>query len=183
MIARAIIFLLIGLVALIVLVVMTRLIVASIVLITIVGSLVVAIMSVALMIVVLLATMLPVAQFMAACNGKMSRLLLFLLLLVLGNLLKNAGHFIGSLTLLEKGDALKQVRSHHFVHLCKLKLMCLGLHEEDLFALLLRCGKLHHSMDVATIKVTEELYLTLHELMHWHEGGLLCDTKSGEWQG
>jgi hypothetical protein len=55
--------------------------------------------------------------------------------------------------------------------------MCLGLREEDLFALLLRCEKLHHSTDVATVKVTEELYLTLNELMHWHEGGLLCGTK------
>jgi hypothetical protein len=113
-ITRAIILLLIGLVALIVLVVVTRMIVVPIVLMTIVGLLVVTIVSVALMIVALLATMLPVAQFTAACNGKMSHLLLFLLLLVLGNLLKNAGHFIGSLTLLKKGDEVKRVRSHHF---------------------------------------------------------------------
>jgi hypothetical protein len=32
-------------------------------------------------------------------------------------------------------------------------------------------------MDVATIEVAEELYLMLHELMHWHEGGLLGGAK------
>ncbi len=59
----------------------------------------------------------------------------------------------------------------------KLKLMRLGLCKEDLFTLLLRRGQLHHLMEVATIKIAEELYLMPHELMHWHEGGLLGGVK------
>jgi hypothetical protein len=55
--------------------------------------------------------------------------------------------------------------------------MCLGLRGEDLFALLLRRGQLHHLVDVATIKIAEELYSTPHELMHWDEGGLLDIAK------
>jgi hypothetical protein len=31
--------------------------------------------------------------------------------------------------------------------------------------------------DVATTKVIKELYLMLHEVMHWHEGGLLGGAK------
>ncbi len=60
---------------------------------------------------------------------------------------------------------------------CELELMRLCLREEDLFALHLHCGHSHCSTDVATVKVAEELYLTLHELMHWHEGGLLGSAK------
>ncbi len=177
MIALAIILLLIGLVALAVLVVVTRMIVASIVLMMIVRSLVVAIASVASMIVTLLATMLRVAWIMAARNRKMSCLLLLQLILLLGNLLKNVSRFIVSLTLLKKGNKPKRVHGHHLVCLHKVKLMHLGLREEDLFSLLLCRGKLHRSTDVATIKVAEELYLTLHELMHRHEGGLLGSEK------
>jgi hypothetical protein len=55
--------------------------------------------------------------------------------------------------------------------------MRLGLCKEDLFALLLRCGQLHCSTDVATAKVAEELYSTPHELMHWHEGRLPGSVK------
>jgi hypothetical protein len=117
---------------------------------------------------------------MAAHDGKMSHLLLFWLLLVLGDLLKNAGHCIGSLTLLEKGNKPKQVHGHCLVCLHKLKLMCLGLCKEDLFALLFHCGQLHHLTDVATIEVAEELYSTPHELMHRHEGGLLGGAKPAD---
>ncbi len=92
--------------------------------------------------------------------------LLFWLLLVLDDLLKNASHIISSLTLLKKGDQPKRVRGHHLVCLCKLKLMCLGLHEEDFLALLIRRGQPHRTTDVATTKFTEELYLMPHELMH-----------------
>jgi hypothetical protein len=107
-------------------------------------SSVIAIASVALMVVAILATTLPVAQITAASDRKMSRLLLFRLLLLL-DLFKNAGHFIGSLTLLEKDYELKRVHGHHFVCFCKLVLMHLGLRKEDLIALLLGCGQLHHS--------------------------------------
>jgi hypothetical protein len=176
-IVLAIILLLIGLVVLVVPVFATRVIVASIVLMTIVRSVVIAIALVALMVVVVLATMLPVAQSLAVHDRKMSQLLLFWLPLFLGNLLKNAGCFIGSLTLLEKGNKPKWDRGHHLVCLHKLELMCLGLHEEDLFALLLCCGQLHCSIDVTTIKVAEEIYSTPHEVMHWHEGGLLGGVK------
>ncbi len=58
--------------------------------------------------------------------------------------------------------------------------MHLGLHEEDLFALLLHCGQLHHSMNVATVEVAEEIDLMPHELMHWHEGRLLGNAKSAD---
>ncbi len=58
--------------------------------------------------------------------------------------------------------------------------MCLRLHEKDLFALLLRHGQLYYLTDVATIKVAKELYLTLHELMHWHEGGFLGGAKPAD---
>ena len=119
-IALATILLLIGLVALVVLFVTTRPIVVLIVLMTIVGLSVVAIALVALMIVTLLAMMLLVHQITAACDGKTSHLLLFWLLLVLSNLLKNASRFINSLTLLKKGDKPKQVRGHNLVCLHKL---------------------------------------------------------------
>jgi hypothetical protein len=58
--------------------------------------------------------------------------------------------------------------------------MCLGLRKEDLFALLLRRRQLHRLTDVATIKVAKKLYLTLLELMHWHEGGLLGGAKPAD---
>ncbi len=55
--------------------------------------------------------------------------------------------------------------------------MRLGLRKEDLFALLLHCGQLYCSTDVATTEVAEELYSMLHELMHWHEGRLFGSAK------
>ncbi len=97
----------------------TKMIVMLIILTMIVGLVVVMIVLVALMIVaVLVAMILPVAGFTAACNGKMSRLLLFWLLLILGNLLKNAGCFVGCLTLLKKSNELKRVRRHCLVCIC-----------------------------------------------------------------
>jgi hypothetical protein len=144
-----------------------------IVLMTIVGSLVVTTALVASMIVALYSTMLPVAQVTDAHDRKMSHLLLSWLLLLIGNLLKNASHFVGRLTLLEKGNAQKRVRGHCLVYLHELKLMHLGLCKEDLFALLLRCRHLYCLTDVAAIKVAGQLYSTPHELMGWHEGELL----------
>ncbi len=98
----------------------------------------------------------------------------------LGDLLKNTGRFIGSLILLKKGNEPKRVHGHNFVHLHELKLMCLGLCEEDLLALLLRRGQLHYLTDVATVEVAEKLYSTPHELVHWHEDGLLSGTKPAD---
>ncbi len=98
----------------------------------------------------------------------------------LGNLLKNASCYVSRLTLLEKSNELEQVHGHHLVCIYKLELMCLGLHKEDFFTLLLCCVYLHCSTDVATIKIADELYLTPHELMHWHEGGLLGSTKPAD---
>ncbi len=106
----------------------------------------------------------------------MSRFLLFGLFLLL-DLLKDAGHFIGSLTQLKKGNEPKRVHGHHLVCLHELLLVCLGLRKEDLFALLLRCGQLHHSMDAATIKVAKELYSTPYELMHPHKDRILGNVK------
>ncbi len=77
----------------------------------------------------------------------------------------------------QKRDEIDRVIGHHLVQVCKLELMRLGLHKENLFTLLLRRGYFHHSVEVATIKIAEKLYLTLHELVHQHESGLLGSTK------
>ncbi len=173
-IALAIILLFVGLAVLGVLIVATRTIMALIVLMTIVGSLVVAIASVALMVVaILVATILLVAWFMAMCNGKVSRLLFFQLIFVLGNLLKNNSHFVSCLTLLKESNELEQVGGHCPVCIRKLRLMHLGLCKEEFFTLFLHCGNLHGLMEVATFKMADELYLTPHERVHWHEGRLL----------
>ncbi len=66
---------------------------------------------------------------------------------------------------------------HHLVQVYELELMHLRLHKEDLFTLLLPCGYFHCLTEVATLKIAEELYSTLHQLMHWHESGLLGSTK------
>ncbi len=140
-----------------------------IILMMIVGSLVIVIALVASMVVAkLLAAMLLVAQYTAARGGKMSSFIFFWLLFILGNLLKNANHFVGCLTLLEESNDLEWVSGHHLVQIHKLELMCLGLHEEALFTLLLRCGHFHCSTEVAILKIAEELYLTPHKLVHWH---------------
>ncbi len=55
--------------------------------------------------------------------------------------------------------------------------MRLGLHKEDLFTLLLRCGYIHCPTEVATLEVAEKLHSTPHELVHRHECRLLGCTK------
>jgi hypothetical protein len=121
-----IILLLVGLFVFVVLVFTMRVIVALIILMRIVRSLVIVIMLGALKVVAMLATMLPVSQITAACNGKMSHFFLFWLFCLLG-LLKDAGPIIGSLALLKKGDKTKRVCGHHLVCFRKLMLMCIGL--------------------------------------------------------
>jgi hypothetical protein len=101
----------------------------------------------------------------------------FLWLLVLGNLLKDTSRLVGCLTLLEEGNHLERVSRHRLVQVGELVLVRLGLHKEDFFTLLLRCGYIHHLMEVITLKVAEKLYSTPHELMHWHESGLLRSTE------
>ncbi len=172
-IALAIILLVIGLVAPHILVVVSRTMVAPIVSMTIVGSLIITVVSVALVIVSIFTTvMLTVALFMATCNRKLSHFP-FHWLLVLVNLLKNANHLVGCLTLLEEGNHLERVSRHCLVQVSKLVLVRLGLRKEDLFTLLLCCKYIHRSTEVATVKVAEKLYLTPHELVHRHECGLL----------
>jgi hypothetical protein len=74
----------------------------------VVRVLVVAITLAALMIVaIVVATMLLVAQFMAMHGRKMSHLLFFWLLFVLGDLLNNTSHFVSCLTLLKESDELE----------------------------------------------------------------------------
>ncbi len=140
----------------------------AIVAITLVASMVVAIF---------VATVLLVAQFMATCGRNMSRTLFFWLLLVLGNLLKNASRLVGHLSLLKEGNHSERVGRYRLVQVGKLVLVHLRLREEDLFTLLLRRGYVHHSMEVLTLKVAEKLHSTPHELVHWHKSGLLCLTK------
>jgi hypothetical protein len=152
--------------------------VALIVLKTMVGLAIVTIASVAPMIVVIfVATMLLVAQFTATGGKNMSRCLLFWLLLVLGNLLVNTSHLVGCLTLLKESNKLEQVSRHHLVQVRELKLMHLGLRGEDLFTLILHRGYFHYWTEVAILKIAEKLYSTPHELVHWHESGLLGRTK------
>jgi hypothetical protein len=173
----AIILLVVGLVAPHVLVIALRAIVAPIVLMMIVRSLIIVVALVASMIVAIFMTaMLMVAQFMAMCTRKLSRFP-FLWLLVLGNLLKNASCLVGCLTLLKEGDHLERVSRHHLVQVGKLVLVHLGLHEEDLFTLLLPRRYVHRLTEVTTIEVAEKLYLMLRELVHWHEIGLLRSTE------
>ncbi len=171
----AVIFLLVGF-FLVVSLFATKLITAPIILMVTMVLGFITIPSVALMVVVLVATMMPVIQVMLMSNRNMSHFL-FLWLLLLLELVKDIGCFIGRLTLLEKGHKPKMVHGHCFVCFCKLKLMCLGLHEKDLFAFLLRCGKLHCLTEVAAVVIAEELHLMPHKLMHWHEGGLLDNAK------
>jgi hypothetical protein len=139
---------------------------------------IVAIALVALMIVAVVTTaMLMVAQFTATRGRKMSRFLFLWLLLILGNLIKNASHLVGCLTLLEEGNHSEWVERHHLVQVGELVLVHLGLHKEDLFTFHLRHGYVHHSTEVVTLKVAEKLHLMPHELVHWHESGLLGRTK------
>jgi hypothetical protein len=111
------------------------------------------------------------------CDRKLSRFP-FLWLLVLGDLLVNASHLVGCLlTLLEEGNHLERVSRHHIVQVGKLVLVHLGMCKEELFTLLLRCGYVHCSTEVTTLEVAEKLHLVPHELVHWHESGLLRSTE------
>ncbi len=102
-IALAIIILVIGLGSLRVLVIALRVIAVSIILIMIVGLATVTVVLVALMVVMIFPTkMLQVAWFTATRGRKMSRFLFLWLLLVLSNLLENASHLVGCLTLLKE---------------------------------------------------------------------------------
>ncbi len=101
----------------------------------------------------------------------------FLQLLVLGNLLENASRLVGCLTLLEEGNHLERVSRHCLVQVGELVLVCLGLHEENLFTLLLHRWYVHRSTEVTTLKIAEMLYSMPHELVHWHESGLLRSTE------
>jgi hypothetical protein len=107
----------------------------------------------------------------------MSRFPFLWLLLVLGNLLKNASCLVGCLTLLKEGNHSERIGRHRFVQVGKLVLVCLRLCEEDLFTLLLHRGYIHRSTEVVALEVVEKLHLTPHELMHWHESGFLGHTK------
>ncbi len=107
----------------------------------------------------------------------MSCTLFLWLLLVLGDLLKNASRIVGCLTLLKEGNHSEQVDMHRLVQVGKLVLVCLRLRKEDLFTLLLRCGNVHCLTEVVALKVAEKLYSTMHELVHRHESGLLGRTK------
>jgi hypothetical protein len=112
-IALAIILLVVGLRAFQVFVITSRAIVASIVSMTIVRSVIVAITSVAPMIVAVFTTaMLMVARYTATCGRNMSRFLFLWLLLVLGNLIKNASRLVGCLALLKESNHSERVGRH-----------------------------------------------------------------------
>jgi hypothetical protein len=177
-IALAIIILVVGHVVPHVLVVASTTIMALIILMTIIRSVIVVIALIPSMVVkIFVATVLLVAQFMATSGRNMSRTLFIWLLLVLGNLLKNASRLVGHLTLLKDGNHSERVGRHRLVQVGKIALVCLILHKEDLFTLLLRRGYAHCLMEVVTLEVAEKLHLTPHELVHWHESRPLCHTK------
>jgi hypothetical protein len=144
---------------------------------TIVGSSIIAVALVASMIVATFTTaMLTVAQFMAMCDRKLGHFP-FLWLLVLGNLIKNASHLVGCLTLLEEGNHLERVSRQRLVQVCKLVLVRLGLRKVDLFTLLLLCRYVHCLMEVTTLKIAEKLYSMPHELVYRHDSRLLRSTE------
>ncbi len=115
-IGLVIILLVVGLAVPQVLVVALATIMASIVSMTIIWSAIITVVLVALMTVAVVATaMLAVAQLTATCSRKMSRFLFLWLLLILGNLIKNASRLVGCLTLLEEGNHSEQVGRYHLV--------------------------------------------------------------------
>ncbi len=183
-IALAIILLVVGLVVPCVPVDASTTIMALIIWMTIIRLAIVTIMSIALMVIaIFVATVLLVAQFTATCCRNMSRTLFLWLLLVPGNLVKNASCLVGRLTLLQEGNHSERVGRYRLVQVSKLVLVHLGLREEDLFTLLLRRGYVHHSMEVVTLEVAEKLHLTPHELMHWHESGLFLPYEASKSAG
>ncbi len=110
----------------------------------------------------------------------MSRTLFLRLLLVLGNLLKNASCIVGCLTLLEEGNHSERVSRHHLVQVGELVLVRLRLRKEDLFTLLLHRGYVHRSMEVVTLKVAEKLHSMPRELVHQHESGYCCTKPANQ---
>jgi hypothetical protein len=107
----------------------------------------------------------------------MSCFLFLWLLLIFGDLIKNASRLVGCLTLLKEGNHSERVRRHRLIQIGKLVLVHLTLCKEDLFTLLLRRGYVHCLMGVVTLKVAEKLHLTPHELLHWQESKLLGRSK------
>ncbi len=131
----AVIFLLVGL-FLVVLLFTRRMIMVLIVSMSTVMLLFIAIALVTLMLVAVLAAIMLVVQVTAARNRKISRLLFFWLLLLL-ELVKDTGSFLGCLALLENGKP-KKIHGHPFVCFWELVPMRLWLCKKDLFALLLQ---------------------------------------------
>jgi hypothetical protein len=108
----------------------------------------------------------------------MSRYPFLWLLLILGNLLENACHLGGPLTLLKESNHLEQIGRHRgLVQVKKLVLVHFRLRKEDLLTLLLRRRYVHCSTEVATLEVAEKLHSMPHELVHWHECRFLGRTK------
>ncbi len=177
-IALAIIVLVVGLAVPCVLVVALTTIMASIVLMTIIRSAIVVITLVASMVIaIFVETVLLVARFTATCGRNMSCTLFLWLLLVPGNLLKNASHLVGCLTLLEEGNHSERVGRYRLVQVGELVLVRLGLRKEDLFTLLLHRGYVHRSKEVATLEVAEKLHLMPHELYIGMRAGFFCHKK------
>ncbi len=115
-IALVIIFLVVGLAVPCVLVVASTTIMALIVSMTIIWSAIIAVALVALMTVAVVVTaMLAVAQLTATCSRKMSHFLFLWLLLILGNLIKNASRLVSRLTLLKEGNHSEWVGRYHLV--------------------------------------------------------------------
>ncbi len=166
-IALAFILLVVGFAVPCVLVVELTMIMVLIVSMTIIRLAIVAITSVALMVIgIFVATVLLVARFTATCCRNMSRTLFLQLLLITGDLIKNASRLVGCLTLLEEGNHSEWVGRYRLVQVGELVMVRLGLREEDLFTLLLCRGYVNCLTEVVALEVAEKLHLTPHELMH-----------------
>ncbi len=107
----------------------------------------------------------------------MSCFLSLWLLLILGDLIKNASCLVGCLTLLEEGNHSERVGRYRLVQVGELVLVPLRLRKEDLFTLLLRHEYVYCLTEVVTLKVAEKLHLMPHELVHQHESRLLGHAK------
>ncbi len=171
-IALTIILFVVGLVALCVLIAASTTILASIVLMMMVRLTIIAIASVALMVITVLVT-----AMMTTRGRKISHFSFLVLLLVLGNLLKNASHLVGCLTLLKESNHSERVGRHCLDQVSELVLVHLRLHKEDLSTLHLHCRYVHCSTEVVTFKVAEKLHSTPGNLVYWHKCGLLGCTK------
>ncbi len=117
----ALILLVVGLAVPHVLVITSTTIMALIVLMIIIRSAIIAVAS--MMVAVVVTAMMAVARFTTTCGRKMSCFLFLWLLLILGNLIKNAIRLVGCLTLHKEGNHSERVGRYRLVQVGELVLV------------------------------------------------------------